>query len=88
MRVLQVARADLADVAEEIWGRWPVDDATEALGESGCTDASIRGHVDGMELMFERESDSLQLAITSAISRGDWLPGSEGRIGTRSDSSS
>jgi hypothetical protein len=43
-------------------------DATDALGNSGCTDASIRGHGDGMELLFERSADSLQAAIASAIS--------------------
>ena len=32
------------------------------------TDASIRGHADGMELLFERCADSLQAAISSAIS--------------------
>ena len=42
-------------------------DATDALGNAGCTDASIRGHVDGMELLFEREAESLQAAISSAI---------------------
>ncbi|MEX2167808.1 MAG: hypothetical protein WD851_00735 [Pirellulales bacterium] len=42
-------------------------DATEALGAAGCTDASIRGHAEGMELLFDRASDSLQAAITSAI---------------------
>ena len=42
-------------------------DATDALGNVGCTDASIRGHVDGMELLFERAGDSLQTAISSAI---------------------
>ena len=42
-------------------------DATDALGNTGCTDASIRGHVDGMELLFERAADSLQAAISSAI---------------------
>ena len=42
-------------------------DATDALGAAGCTDASIRGHVDGMELLFERAADSLQAAISSAI---------------------
>jgi hypothetical protein len=42
-------------------------DATDALGNAGCTDASIRGHADGMELLFERPADSLQAAITSAI---------------------
>lgn len=43
-------------------------DATDALGNAGCTDASIRGHADGMELLFERAADSLQGAIASAIS--------------------
>ena len=43
-------------------------DATDALGIAGCTDASIRGHAEGMELLFEREADSLQAAISSAIS--------------------
>ena len=43
-------------------------DATDALGNAGCTDASIRGHVDGMELLFERAADSLQESIASAIS--------------------
>ena len=42
-------------------------DATDALGDAGCTDASIRGHADGMELLFERAADSLQAAIASAI---------------------
>ena len=42
-------------------------DATDALGNVGCTDASIRGHADGMELLFERVADSLQAAISSAI---------------------
>ena len=43
-------------------------DATDALGNAGCTDASIRGHADGMELLFERAAESLQAAISSAIS--------------------
>jgi hypothetical protein len=43
-------------------------DATDALGKSGCTDASVRGHSEGMELLFERSAESLQAAITSAIS--------------------
>jgi hypothetical protein len=42
-------------------------DATDALGNSGCTDASIRGHVSGIELLFERAADSMQAAIASAI---------------------
>jgi hypothetical protein len=43
-------------------------DATDALGSAGCTDASIRGYAEGMELLFDRAADSLQAAITSAIS--------------------
>lgn len=43
-------------------------DATDALGNVGCTDASIRGHREGMELLFERDAESLQAAIASAIS--------------------
>ncbi|NUQ64746.1 MAG: hypothetical protein HUU20_19965 [Pirellulales bacterium] len=42
-------------------------DATDALGNAGCTDASIRGHSEGMELLFERTADSLQHAICSAV---------------------
>jgi hypothetical protein len=43
-------------------------DATDALGNAECTDASIRGHIDGIELLFERPAESLQAAIASAIS--------------------
>jgi hypothetical protein len=43
-------------------------DVTDALGSSGCLDASIRGHADGMELLFERTAESLQAALSSAIS--------------------
>jgi hypothetical protein len=42
-------------------------DATDALGNSGCTDASVRGHTEGIELLFERSADSLEIAISSAI---------------------
>jgi hypothetical protein len=42
-------------------------DVTDALGEAGCTDASLRGHREGMELMFARSARSLQAAISSAI---------------------
>ncbi len=42
-------------------------DATDALANAGCTDASIRGHADGIELLFERTAESLQAAISSAI---------------------
>ena len=40
---------------------------TDAIGDAGCTDASIRGHAEGMELLFERTSGSLEAAMTSAI---------------------
>ena len=43
-------------------------DATDALGDAGCKDASIRGHSEGMEPLFERTADSLQAALSSAIS--------------------
>jgi hypothetical protein len=43
-------------------------DATDALGNAGCIDASIRGQADGMEILFERTAESLQAAISSAIS--------------------
>jgi hypothetical protein len=42
-------------------------DATDAIGDGGCTDASIRGHAEGMELLFERSGRSLQAVIASAI---------------------
>jgi hypothetical protein len=41
--------------------------ATDALGKTGCTDASLRGHAEGMELLFERSAESLLAAISSAI---------------------
>jgi hypothetical protein len=43
-------------------------DTTDVLGDAGCTDASIRGHADGIELLFERTAESLQAAISSALS--------------------
>ena len=43
-------------------------DATDALGDAGCTDASLRGHAEGMELLFTRSARSMQTAIASAIS--------------------
>jgi hypothetical protein len=42
-------------------------DATDALGAAGCTDASIRGHSAGMELLFERDANTLEAAISSAV---------------------
>jgi len=43
-------------------------DAADALGDSGCMDASVRGHAEGMELLFERTGDKLEAAISSAVS--------------------
>lgn len=43
-------------------------DAADALASAGCIDASVRGHADGMELLFDRAADSLQSAITTAVS--------------------
>ncbi len=42
-------------------------ETADALGDAGCLDASIRGHREGIELMFDRAADSLEAAITSAI---------------------
>ena len=42
-------------------------DATDALGEAACTDATLGGYAEGMELQFTRSARSLQAAITSAI---------------------
>jgi hypothetical protein len=42
-------------------------DATDALGEAGCTDGLLCGHAEGMEMQFTRSARSLQAAISSAI---------------------
>lgn len=42
-------------------------DVTDALGNAGCTNATIRGHAERIELLFQREADSLQTAISSAV---------------------
>jgi hypothetical protein len=42
-------------------------DAADALGEAGCLDASLRGHSQGMEILFERSAESLQNAIASGV---------------------
>ena len=43
-------------------------DATDALGDASCTDASLGGHAEGMELAFTRSARSLPAAIVSSIS--------------------
>lgn len=55
-------------VARAVMTHEDILDATDALGNAGCTDASIRGHADGMELLFKRTADSLPGTIYSAIS--------------------
>jgi hypothetical protein len=42
-------------------------DATDALGATGCDDASISVHTRGLELEFDRAHQSLQEAIASAV---------------------
>jgi hypothetical protein len=42
--------------------------ATDALCAAGCDDASLRGHPEGFELLFHRNADTLQAAISTAIS--------------------
>jgi hypothetical protein len=42
-------------------------DATDALGEAGCDDASVSVHARGLELEFDRQHQSLHEAIVSAI---------------------
>lgn len=42
-------------------------DVTDTLGEAGCTDATLSGHAEGMELSFTRAGRSLQAAIASAV---------------------
>ena len=42
-------------------------DATDALGASGCDDAAVSVHADGLELEFDREGSSRQDAIASAV---------------------
>ena len=42
--------------------------AADAFAGAGCTDASVRGHQEGIELLFDRAAVSLQEAMSSAIS--------------------
>ena len=43
-------------------------DIADGLAQAGCVDASVCGHAEGMELVFDREADSLQAALSSAVS--------------------
>jgi len=42
-------------------------DATDALGDAGCTDCSVMAHREGLELAFHRDADSLESAISTGI---------------------
>ena len=42
-------------------------DVLDAFGRAGCLDASIGGHNEGVEAIFNREAPSLDEAIKSAI---------------------
>lgn len=42
-------------------------DATDALRQMGCTDASLQGHPLGFAVTFDRTAGSLQAAIAAAI---------------------
>jgi len=39
----------------------------DALGSAGCLDASLGGHPEGFEAIFDRDAESLQDAIHSAV---------------------
>ena len=39
----------------------------DALGNTGCLDATVCGHQEGAEAVFTRDADSLQDAIHSAV---------------------
>jgi hypothetical protein len=43
-------------------------DLADKLGSNECLDASIRGHHEGVEILFDREAVTMQDAITSALS--------------------
>ena len=42
-------------------------DMADALGNAGCLDASVCGHREGVEAVFDRDAESLQDAIHSAV---------------------
>ena len=44
-----------------------IGEMADKLGSNGCLDASIRGHHEGVEIMFDRDALTMQEAITSAI---------------------
>ncbi len=48
-------------------GEAEILDVTDALGNADCLDASICGHHEGVEAVFDRDAPSLQDAIHSAV---------------------
>jgi len=48
-------------------GEAEILDIADTLGNAGCLDASICGHSEGVEAIFDREALSLQDAIHSAV---------------------
>ncbi len=42
-------------------------DIADVLGNAGCLDSSVGGHGEGVELSFNRDAPSLDVAIKSAI---------------------
>ena len=60
--IVRDASADSTNVTNE-----ELLDVTDALGEAGCSDATVSVHTEGFELEFDRESSSLQGAIASAV---------------------
>lgn len=51
---------------------FPKDDdesleVADKLGATGCLDASVGGHVDGVEILFDRDAASFDAAIQSGV---------------------
>lgn len=40
---------------------------TEILAKNGCDDATVAGHPEGIEVMFDREATDLMAAMKSAV---------------------
>lgn len=65
MQVMNYKFSVIVDVNPEDDDRFL--DVADALGEAECLDASLGGHDEGIEAIFEREATSLDEAIRSAI---------------------
>lgn len=42
-------------------------DMADALGNAGCLDGTVCGHREGVEVVFDRDAESLQHAMHSAV---------------------